>query len=84
MEYINPVLFTQARLKTKLSNKLLISKLSDEDLNKMMVKHEEKIRDIKRLVNEATERNTEILNQIYMNKKKKEKNKLNYFISKII
>ena len=64
MEYINPVLFTQARLKTKLSNKLLISKLSDEDLNKMMVKHEEKDKRYQKIVNEATERNTEILNQI--------------------
>ena len=65
MEYINPVLFTQARLKTKLSNKLLISKLSDEDLNKMMVKHEEKDKRYQKIINEATERNTEILNQIY-------------------
>jgi hypothetical protein len=64
MEYINPVLFTQARLKTKLSNKLLISKLSDEDLNKMMVKHEEKDKRYQKFINETTERNTEILNQI--------------------
>ena len=71
MEYINPVLFTQARLKTKLSNKLLISKLSDEDLNKMMVKHEEKDKRYQKIINEATERNTEILNQIYYERLKR-------------
>ena len=71
MEYINPVLFTQARLKTKLSNKLLISKLSDEDLNKMMVKHEEKDKRYQQIINEATERNTEILNQIYYERLKR-------------
>ena len=54
MEYINPVLFSQARLKTKLSNKLLISKLSDEDLNKMMVKQEEKDKRYQKIINEAT------------------------------
>ena len=73
MEYINPVLFTQARLKTKLSNKLLISKLSDEDLNKMMVKHEEKDKRYQKIVNEATERNTEILNQIYYERERRKK-----------
>jgi hypothetical protein len=72
MEYINPVLFTQARLKTKLSNKLLISKLSDEDLNKMMVKHEEKDKRYQKIINEATERNTEILNQIYYERLKRQ------------
>ena len=73
MEYINPVLFTQARLKTKLSNKLLISKLSDEDLNKMMVKHEEKDKRYQKIINEATERNTEILNQIYYERERRKK-----------
>ena len=71
MEYINPVLFTQARLKTKLSYKLLISKLSYEDLNKMMVKHEEKDKRYQKIINEATERNTEILNQIYYERLKR-------------
>ena len=73
MEYINPVLFTQARLKTKLSNKLLISKLSDEDLNKMMVKHEEKDKRYQKFINETTERNTEILNQIYYEQERRKK-----------
>ena len=73
MEYINPVLFTQARLKTKLSNKLLISKLSDEDLNKMMVKHEEKDKRYQKIINEATERNTEILNLIYYEQDRRKK-----------
>ena len=73
MEYINPVLLTQARLKTKLSNKLLISKLSDEDLNKMMVKHEEKDKRYQKIINEATERNTEILNQIYYERERRKK-----------
>ena len=73
MEYINPVLFTQARLKTKLSNKLLISKLSDEDLNKMMVKHEEKDKRYQKIINEATERNNEILNQIYYELERRKK-----------
>ena len=73
MEYINPVLFTQARLKTKLSNKLLISKLSDEDLNKMMVKHEEKDKRYQKIINEATERNTEILHQIYYEQDRRKK-----------
>ena len=73
MEYINPELFTQARLKTKLSNKLLISKLSDEDLNKMMVKHEEKDKRYQKFINETTERNTEILNQIYYEQERRKK-----------
>ena len=73
MEYINPVLFSQARLKTKLSNKLLISKLSDEDLNKMMVKHEEKDKRYQKFINETTERNTEILNQIYYEQERRKK-----------
>ena len=73
MEYITPVLFTQARLKTKLSNKLLISKLSNEDLNKMMVKHEEKDKRYQKIVNEATERNTEILNLIYYEQDRRKK-----------
>ena len=73
MEYINPVLFSQARLKTKLSNKLLISKLSDEDLNKMMVKHEEKDKRYQKFINETTERNTEILNQIYYEQDRRKK-----------
>ena len=73
MEYINPVLFTQARLKTKLSNKLLISKLSDEDLNKMMVKHEEKDKRYQKIINEATERNNEILKQIYNEREMRKK-----------
>jgi hypothetical protein len=73
MEYINPELFTQARLKTKLTNKLLISKLSDEDLNKMMVKHEEKDKRYQKIINEATERNTEILNQIYYEQERRKK-----------
>ena len=76
MEYINPVLFTQARLKTKLSNKLLISKLSDEDLNKMMVKHEEKDKRYQKIINEATERNTEILNQIYYERERRKKERI--------
>jgi len=73
MEYINPELFTQARLKTKLTNKLLISKLSDEDLNKMMVKHEEKDKRYQKFINETTERNTEILNQIYYEQERRKK-----------
>jgi hypothetical protein len=73
MEYINPELFTQARLKTKLTNKLLISKLSDEDLNKMMVKHEEKDKRYQIIINEATERNTEILKQIYYEQERRKK-----------
>jgi CRISPR/Cas system-associated protein Csm6 len=73
MEYINPELFNQARLKTKLSNKLLISKLSDEDLNKMMVKHEEKDKRYQKFINETTERNTEILNQIYYEQERRKK-----------
>jgi hypothetical protein len=73
MEYINPELFNQARLKTKLSNKLLISKLSDEDLNKMMVKHEEKDKRYQKFINETTERNTEILNQIYYEQDRRKK-----------
>jgi len=73
MEYINPELFTQARLKTKLTNKLLISKLSDEDLNKMMVKHEEKDKRYQQFINETTERNTEILNQIYYEQEMRKK-----------
>ena len=72
MEYINPVLFTQARLKTKLSNKLLISKLSDEDLNKMMVKHEEKDERYQKIINEATE----ILNQIYYEQDRRKKERI--------
>jgi len=75
MEYINPELFTQARLKTKLTNKLLISKLSDEDLNKMMVKHEEKDKRYQKFINETTERNTEILNQIYYEQERRKKRK---------
>ena len=73
MEYINPVLFSQARLKTKLSNKLLISKLSNEELNKMMAKHEEKDKRYQKFINETTERNTEILNQIYYEQERRKK-----------
>jgi hypothetical protein len=73
MEYINPELFNQARLKTKLSNKLLISKLSDEDLNKMMDKHEEKDKRYQKFINETTERNTEILNRIYYEQERRKK-----------
>jgi hypothetical protein len=76
MEYINPELFNQARLKTKLSNKLLISKLSDEDLNKMMVKHEEKDKRYQKFINETTERNTEILNQIYYEQDRRKKERI--------
>ena len=65
MDYIDPHLLAQARFKNKLSNQLLISKLSNEELNKMMAKHEEKNERYQKLVNESTERNNEILKQIY-------------------
>ena len=71
MEYISPELFNQVRLKTKLSNQLLISKLSDEDLNQMMLKHEEKDERYQKFINESTERNTEILKQIYNEQKRR-------------
>ena len=73
MEYIGPELFNQVRLKTKLSNQQLISKLSDEDLNHMMLKHEEKDERYQKFINETTERNTEILNQIYYEQDRRKK-----------
>jgi len=73
MEYINPELLNQVRLKTKLANQLLISKLSDEELNNMMVKHEEKDKRYQKFINESTERNTEILKQIYDEQEKRRK-----------
>jgi len=73
MEYISPELFNQVRLKTKLSNQLLISKLSNEDLNQMMLKHEEKDERYQKFINESTERNSEILKQIYSEQEKEEK-----------
>jgi hypothetical protein len=50
----------------------------------MMVKHEEKDKRYQKIINEATERNTEILNQIYYERERIKTNKFNYFISKII
>ena len=70
MEYISPELFNQVRLKTKLS------KLSDKDLNKMMLKHEEKDDRYQKFINEATERNSEILKQIYSEQEKRNKNNI--------
>ena len=65
MDHFDPQLLAQARFKNKLSNQLLISTLSNEDLNKMMAKHEAKNARYQKLVNESTERNNEILKQIY-------------------
>ncbi len=65
MDHFDPHLLAQARFKNKLSNQLLISTLSNEDLNKMMAKHEAKNERYQKLVNESTERNNEILKQIY-------------------
>ena len=83
MDYVDSKLLAQSRFKTKLSNQLIIAMLSNEDLNKMIAKHEEKDKRYQKLVNESTERNTEILKQIY-NEQKEEKNKFNYFTNKII
>ena len=65
MDHFDPHLLAQARFKNELSNQLLISTLSNEDLNKMMAKHEVKNERYQKLVNESTERNNEILKQIY-------------------
>ena len=47
MNYVDSKLLAQSRFKTKLSNQLIIAMLSNEDLNKMMMK--QKMRDIKSL-----------------------------------
>jgi hypothetical protein len=71
MDYVDSKLLAQSRFKTKLSNQLIIAMLSNEDLNKMMVKHEAKNERYQKLINESTERNTEILKQIYNEQKRR-------------